>query len=199
MIFAFAIHIVLPASILTGDSAVIYQKTRDWPVHVLVKLCALDCPCKFPLYAAQPGVKSHRLCDAGPAHITGEVRRLETHRSKIKAEGWGPPVTTALFGNYFIWWYVINCRGDCLNSGITRLLRTIMSWPISYCVLVKPLNNSTPWLYPRFELCSVAVWGGCLQWSQPALLSTYCASSSLVRSHIVSALGRRVNQLLNYH
>jgi hypothetical protein len=105
MIFAFAVHIMHPASVLTGDSTVIYQKTRDrptdGPVHVLVQLCALDCLCKFPIYAAQPGVKSHRLCDAGPAHVTGEVRRLETNRSKIKAESGGPLVTTALFGNYF--------------------------------------------------------------------------------------------------
>jgi hypothetical protein len=93
-------------------------------VQVVVQLCALLRSCKFASFAAQQGVTFHRLwCDAGPAHITGEVTRLETNRSKIKAEGGAPSVTLP--------WFVTFLSDETSTH------------------YAKSLNNSTPRLFIR--------------------------------------------------
>jgi hypothetical protein len=98
---------------------------------------------QVPLYAAQPGVKSHRLCDVGPAQITVEVRRLETNRSKLRRKMEGlllplPCLVTTLSDD------TSSTAGEILSKFRNyTLIRTIMAWPISNFMLVKRLNKST--------------------------------------------------------
>jgi hypothetical protein len=142
---------------------------------------------------------SRRLWDARPAHVTGEVRRLETNRRKIKSEGGGPascylcpvcsllplpcllPVNSALFAPCYLCPVCLLLPLPCLLPVTCALFASYILCPVCLLLPLPCLKPVTSALFASCHLCPI-----CLLSPLPCLVTTLSEDTSSTAGQIFS-------------